>query len=322
MGMQSRFWWVGSTRRFGNGCATAALLTVTVAAGLAGCGGGSRQSVWDEDTTANAARATTPEAQSARATLMQEAAAAWARRSDEAQLRTAIAKWEEALGIDGTNADEWAQLSRAYYFLADGHLAFEEAKAEEMMATYEKGTRAAERGLMVASPAFATRMREGGKIEESVSLIDRTGVPCLYWRSANLGKWASAQGFATVLSYKDEIKAVMTRVLELDPGYFYAAPHRYFGAFFARAPAYAGGDLNKSREHFEASIRVEPNYFATRVLYAQDYAVKAQNRALFTEQLNYVINGNPAAVPEVEPENRAEQRKARDLLARADDLFE
>jgi hypothetical protein len=320
--MRSRFSRIGSGQ-FDNGRARAALVAASVAAGLlAGCGGSSRQSVWDEDTTANSAQPATPEAQSQRATLMQEAGAAWARRSDEAQLRTAIAKWEEALAIEGTNPEEWAQLSRAYYFLADGHLAFDEAKAEEMMATYEKGTRAAERGLMVSSSSFATRMREGGKIEEAVSLIDRTGAHCLYWRSANLGKWASAQGFATVLSYKDEIKAVMTRVLELDAGYFYAAPHRYFGAFFARAPAYAGGDLNKSREHFEASIRVEPNYFATRVLYAQDYAVKAQNRALFNEQLNYVINGNPAAVPDVEPENRAEQRKARDLMARADDLFE
>jgi len=89
---------------------------------------------------------------------------------------------------------------------------------------------------MALSSDFAQRMQAGTRIEEAVSILDRTAVPALYWRSANLGKWAAAQGFATLLSYKDEIRAVMTRCLELDANYFFAGPHRYFGAFYARAP--------------------------------------------------------------------------------------
>ena len=303
----------------------------TVVLSLAACAllsvgcGSSRQSVWEDDTTTaptTAAQNATPGAADQRTTLLTEATAAWAERSDEAKLRLAIEKWEAAVALDGTHADDWAALSHGYYFLADGHLSFDEAKQEEMMATFEKGTRAAEKGLLAVSPAFAARMHEGARIEEVVSLFERDAVPCLYWRSANLGKWASAQGFATLVSYKDEIRAVMTRALALDANYFYGAPHRYFGAFFARAPAYSGGDLNMSKEHFEASIAQEPRYFATHVLYAGDYAVKSQNRALFTEQLNLVVNGDPQALPEAGPENLAEQRKARELLARADELFE
>jgi len=288
-----------------------------------GCGS-SRQSVWEEGTTAPTAtaQASEPAAQERRTTLLAEASAAWAERGDEAKLRVAIAKWEEALGMGGGSVEEWSALSRGYYFLADGHLSFDESKQEEMLATFEKGTRAAERGLIVASPAFETRMREGARIEETMSLFDRSAVPALYWRSTNLGKWASAQGFATLLSYKDEIRAVMSRCLDLDATFFYGAPHRYFGAFFSRAPAYAGGDLAKSKEHFEASIAIEPRYFATHVLFAGDYAVKSQNRAVFTEQLNLVINGDPNALPDVAPENLVEQRKARDLMARADEIFE
>jgi hypothetical protein len=280
--------------------------------------------VWEEETTAPtaAAQAAEPAAQERRTALLAEASAAWAERGDEAKLRVAIAKWEEALAMNGGSLEEWSALSRGYYFLADGHLSFDESKQEEMLATFEKGTRAAERGLVAASPAFATRMREGARIEETLNLFDRTAVPALYWRSTNLGKWASAQGFATLLSYKDEIRAVMSRCLELDANYFYGAPHRYFGAFFSRAPAYAGGDLAKSKEHFEASLAIEGRYFATHVLFAGDYAVKAQNRAVFTEHLNLVINGDPNALPDVAPENVVEQRKARDLLARADEIFE
>ncbi len=288
-----------------------------------GCGS-SRQSVWEEETTAPtaAAQAAAPDAQARRTAILAEASAAWSERGDEAKLRVAIAKWEEALAMDGSNADEWAALSRGYYFLADGHLSFDESKQDEMLSTFEKGTRAAERGLVALSPAFATRMREGARIEEVMNLFDRSAVPALYWRSTNLGKWASAQGFATLLSYKDEIRAVMSRCLELDANFFYGAPHRYFGAFFSRAPAYAGGDLAKSKEHFEASIAIEPRYFATHVLFAGDYAQKSQNRALFEEQLRLVIDGDANALPDVAPENLVEQRKARELLARADELFE
>lgn len=289
-----------------------------------GCGS-SRQSVWEDDATTSPTTAganSTPEAATRRTALLAEATAAYAERGDEAKLRLAIAKWEEALVLDGSHTEDWAALSHAYYFLADGHLSFDEAKQEEMMATFEKGTRSGEKGLLAVSPAFATRMREGARIEEVVNLFERSAVPALYWRSANLGKWASAQGFATLLSYKDEIRAVMTRCLALDANYFYGAPHRYFGAFFARAPAYAGGDLNKSKEHFEASIAIEPRYFATHVLFASDYAQKSQNRAIFDEQLNLVINGDAQAMPDVAAENLVEQRKARELMARADELFE
>ncbi|HEY8429857.1 MAG TPA: TRAP transporter TatT component family protein, partial [Sandaracinaceae bacterium] len=246
---------------------------------------------------------------------------AWARRDDAEQIRAAIAAWEQATEIDGNDAETWTKISRAYYFLADGHLRFDNEGA--MADAYQSSVRAAERALRVVSPEFAQRMAAGERVDQAVSVLTSVdAVPPLYWRAAALGKWAQLQGFATVLSYKDEIRAVMTRCMELDRYYFFAGPDRYFGAFFAIAPSYAGGDLERSRQHFEESLRQAPNYFGTRVLYAENYAVKAQNRRLFEEQLRMVIDGDPESLPEAAPENRVEQRKARALLERADDLFE
>ena len=298
------------------------MVACVVAAMALGCGSSVQRTGWDETTPEANPRQNTPEAAAQREQLATQAEAAWAQRSDEAQVRAAIAAWEQIVEGSPNDHATWTKLARGYYFLADCHYSFDEARAELMMETYDKGRIAAERALVALSPDFAERMRNGTRIEESVGVLQANAVPALYWRSTNLGKWASAQGFATVLSYKDEIRAIMTRCLELDANFFYAGPHRYFGAFYARAPAFAGGDLERSRQHFEQSLQVEPNYFATRVLYAQDYAVKAQNRALFEEQLNLVINGNADVIPDVAPENRAEQRKARDLMARADELFE
>ena len=284
-----------------------------------GCGG-SRE----------AARGTTPNTATApslsperRTTLLEEAQAAWAGRDDEASVRSAIEKYGAVTEAAPSDHEAWVMLSRSYYFLADCHLRFDETKREEFLRSFEHGTQAAERALIAMSDEFAQRMRAGPRIEGALDVLDASAVPGLYWRASNLGKWASADGFATLLSYKDEIRAVMARCLELDREYYYWGPDRYFGVFYGRAPSFAGGDVARSREHFETSVRHAPHYFATRVLMAQDYAVKAQDRATFDEELAYVLEHDPEeGGPDIAPENRCEQRKARELLARADELFE
>lgn len=283
-----------------------------------GCGGG-REGAWDTVPSEQTVQVSEEE----RVSLGTQAQEAWAGRDEEASVRRAVELYGQLTASEPNNVAHWVSLSRANYFLADCHLSFDEAKKPEMMSTYEEGTRAAERALVVNSSDFGERMRAGTRIEEAIDVLDASAVPALYWRASNLGKWASADGFATLLSYKDEIRAVMGRCLELDREFFYYGPDRYFGVFYGRAPSFAGGDVARSREHFETSLRQHPNYFATRVLMAQDYAVKTQERAVFDEQLNLVINGDPeSAGPEVAPENRCEQRKAQALMARADELFE
>lgn len=282
------------------------------------CGGG-REAAWDDTTTNDEAQASGTD----RAALLATANEAWAGRDDEAQVRVAIENFQAAAEADRSDSDTWVMLSRSQYFLADCHLRFDESKREEFMSTFEDGTRSAERALMAVSEDFATRMRNGTRIEEAIDVLQADAVPGLYWRASNLGKWASADGFATLLSYKDEIRAVMARCLELDPDYYHRGPDRYFGVFYGRAPSFAGGDTDRSREHFEASLRHAPNYFATRVLMAQDYAVKAQDRANFDENLEWVLANDPEmGGAEIAPENRCEQRKARLLQEQGDDLFE
>lgn len=297
-------------------------IVAVVAAFAVGCGA-SREAVWETTPDDTAAEPQTEEQVSRRQQLIEEGTAAWQNRGDLAQLRSAIEKWEQAAEMDPSDHEHWVRLARAYYFLADAHLSFDEANHEEMMETYEKGIQAAERALMALSPDFAQRMRAGSRIEEAVAILDAQAVPALYWRSSNMGKWGIAKGFATVLSYKDEIRAIMARCLELDATYYYYGPHRYFGAFYARVPAFAGGDLERSREHFETALEGAPGYLGTRSLMAEFYAVKSQNRQLFEEQLSAVIHADPSQLPEdVRPENELEQRRARVLLAKADELFE
>jgi len=246
--------------------------------------------------------------------LVKQGDDAWAKRDDRAQLEAAIAAWDKATA-GGGDCETLTKLARAYYLLADGHIFFEgEASKDKYLQTHEKGITAGERALATCSPAFRERMAAGKKMEDSLDTIDAKSVPALYWYTTNLGKWGNAQGLATVLKYKAKIKAQIERILALDEHFFYSAAHRYLGVIYARAPAIAGGDMKKAGEHFEASLKHSPNYLATTVLWAEFYAVKAEDKKGFQEQLEWVMKQPDDLIPEVAPENKIEKKKAERLL--------
>lgn len=293
-----------------------------VALFLLGCGGVVRQAAWSEGATVVTAPAGLgPRAREQREGLMTQAATAWAARGDESQVRAAIHAWEAALEIDPTRTDDWAMLARAYYFLADAHLSFNDGDRAEMIAAYHRGALAAEQGLLQSSPTFAARMRAGSTIEDQLNLLDTRDVPCMYWRAVNLGRWAALQGGGTAREYGPETRAMMARVLDLNANYYYGGAYRFFGELYARWSPSAGGDLNRARANFEQALRIAPNYLAPRVLIAEGVAVKARTRDVFDEQLHAVLFSTANTDPELGPENAAEQRRARRLIDTAPVLF-
>lgn len=263
----------------------------------------------------------------------EEGDAAWAERMERPRLEAALASWEKAATIETPNLSEaerrlalyevYLKLARGYYFLADSHirLAGEPGSQDEaMMDTYNRGVTAAEKALAIYSPDFAKAIQYEKPMPEAIQLIDKGGVGAMYWYATNVGKWALLAGFAEVLSRKDNIKAIMDRVEELDPLYFHAAPYRYFGAYYTKLP-FPGGDPPKSRQYFDKAIAASPDYLATRVLLAEMLATKIEDKELYRQQLEFVLAYDAAKVPELLPENTFEQRKAKLLLAEIDDRF-
>lgn len=217
------------------------------------------------------------------------------------------------------------RLARAFYFLADAHIRFEpgdddDVRDDRMKETYNKGLTAAERALVLYSPKFAQAIKEKKPFNEAAKSLDKGAIPAVYWYATNAGKWALLEGFTEILSRKDDIKAMMDRAAELDPNYFYGGPHRYFGAYFTKLP-FPGGDLKQSKAHFDKAVSMAPNYLGTRVLIAEMHATKAENKAMFKEQLEFVLKFDVESAPELKAENTFEQRKAKALMANIDDLF-
>ena len=245
----------------------------------------------------------------------------WAKRGDEVGLRAFLDELEKRSDSDTSDLNALVWLSRGYYLMGDAYVGYEDDAREDLLATFTKGMEYGMQAMRLIDPAFATAVDAGTPVEDAtVNLTDKS-LGAIYWYAVNLGKFAGNKDFPTLLFYKATIKGLMDRALEIDELYFYGAFHRYFGAYYAKAPAFAGGDMGKSKYHFDRALEIEPNYFATRVLVADYYAKKTEDTDLFERQLNTVLDTDPASLPEIEVENRLEQRKAKVLLENMDEIF-
>lgn len=275
----------------------------------AGCGA-SRQEGWEIAPAAS--RGSAAEFRAARENALNH----WAQRGDSAHLRLAIETLEGAYKVDPTNIEVASLISRAYYLRAERDAANE----GDRLRLYETGTQRGEQAMSI-DPRFREAMRRGSDYGEAVRGLGADYVPAIYWTAVNLGRWSRAKGFTTVLANRRKVQHLVGRVTTLDSAYFHGAPDRYWGAYYSIAPGFAGGDKNKSRQHFEKSLKIAPNYIGTKVTYAETYAVGVQNRELFERLLNEAIATPVTTLPDVEPEQRMEQAKARAFLARVGELF-
>ncbi|HVV87791.1 MAG TPA: TRAP transporter TatT component family protein [Kofleriaceae bacterium] len=244
---------------------------------------------------------------------------AWDQRADRTQLEAAIARWEEAVKLKDDDVATYEKLARANYLLADGWLSFEPEHKQQLLDTYAKGYGYAERGLKAQNKDVEARLDAGVDLKDACALVDKEGIGLLYWYATNLGKWGNAQDITVVLTYKDRIYAIMQRVFDLDTQFFYGAADRYFGAYYAIAPSFAGGDLDKSWQHFQETMRIAPNYTATWNLIAEFYAPKRQDEKLFDDMTQKVLDAPGDIIPELAPETAVEKRKAEALRKRKAD---
>jgi tetratricopeptide (TPR) repeat protein len=246
----------------------------------------------------------------------EKALAAWKDRKDQSRLEESLAHFEKLHGADPQNLNYLIYLTRGYYFLADSHL----EKMELKKKTYEKAAGFGEKA-MATNEAFRDSVSSGKSVEESLGTLTQKEVPAIYWSAASLGKWAKASGIAAALKYKTRIKAMIEQVEKLQSDYFFGATSRYWGGFYAVAPSFAGGDLNKSKMQFDKSLRIAPEYLGTKVLMAEVYYTKKGEKTQFEQTLKDVLASKFDTHPEIGPENALEKKKATELLKNMDDLF-
>lgn len=255
-----------------------------------------------------------------------EAERAFARRAEPKALQAAIAAWEKALTLVPTRTLTLQRLARAYFLLADSVHAIEaesdERRREPMIKAYERGLTLAERGLMLASKPFAARVRAGATPGDATQALGKEAAPLLFWFAVNLGKWARAHGAWTAVYHRHCVRKAIVRVMTVDRGHWHGGADRYLGAYYAFLSSVMGGDAERSRRHFETSLLIAPHFLGTKVLMAEFlYGKRLRDRARFVATLKEVLAADPKVIPDLEPEQRLAQRRARVLLKRVDELL-
>jgi tetratricopeptide (TPR) repeat protein len=291
------------------------ILTTTLGIALwlqLGCGA-SRQTAYLQDSQPAAAAADDAALQG----LRDQAEAAWQGREDPAKLKEAIGLYEQLLAARADDRELLARLSRAYYFLGNAYL----SDKDEVLAAFDKGARYGEQAMAV-NAEFKQALAGGADDETALKHLTKDDVAGLYWAYSNLGKWSVLMGFTTVLKYKNKLKRFIDRVAELDPEFFHGAADRGLGAYFAKAPEFAGGDLDKAKTHFTRSLNLAPDYLGTKVLIAEYWATKKQDKEMYKKLLGEVLAADPNSLPDIVPEQKAEQKNAQKLLDEMDERFE
>lgn len=160
--------------------------------------------------------------------------------------------------------------------------------------------------------------------KKSLKSFGKSDVPALFWAAFN---WGSHVNFnknsPEALIAFPKVEAMMERVLALDPTFFYGGPHLFFGVSYGSRPKMFGGNLDKSKQHFEKARKAyNGKFLMSSVLYAQYYAVQAQDPALFESLLQQVIHTDPATLPAQRLANELAIERAKLLLAKKKDYFD
>lgn len=245
----------------------------------------------------------------------QEVEPLWRERDNPEKAQQVLAIVEKDLQANPHQPEKVVRYARLYYLLGE-----QSEDKTQRLERYDKAFKAC-RGELVHQLGLSEKASD----EEIVRRVGKEQMPLLYWAAAAIARWAKHAPFRQKVQARATIRLYWDKVMELDPTYFYGGAYRFFGGYYALVPAITGEqDVNKSREMFEKAVSVAPQYLESKVLYAEAYAAhpKVQDRALFRQLLNEVLQAPVGDDPECAAENRLAKKKAQALLAQENEIFE
>lgn len=201
-------------------------------------------------------------------------------------------------------------------------LLIEEEDPEWASALYQRGFRYAEKLLKARLPGYS----DARNIDDLVAVLAKAGkgdVGPIFWAGDCLGGYMNLnREDASAFAEMPRVLAFARRAMELDENYFYGGPHMFLGFAYGALGASIGGKPDDSRMHFEKSFAVTNGRFLlAKVYFAKTYCVQVQDRALFEETLQEVIDAPDDLAPEFQLVNAASKQMAQRLLDRMDELF-
>jgi predicted anti-sigma-YlaC factor YlaD len=176
-------------------------------------------------------------------------------------------------------------------------------------------------GLEAAHAGFSPRLRTDPRTAVRVTTV--ADVPLLYWTAASWGAAiALSKDDADLVGDQGALEALIDRAVELDEGFDHGALHSFLVAYEMARPGGEGSPATRARVHFARAMTLgEGAQAGPLVTLAESVALPAQDRREFEALLQRALALDADAHPEFRLVNLVMQRRARWLLARADELF-
>lgn len=174
------------------------------------------------------------------------------------------------------------------------------------------------------SAAFESALtKDLDTFKKALKKLGRSQMPALFWTAFNWGSYINLNKDSPLaIAEFPKAEAMMYRVLQIDEHYFYSTPNLFFGFAFGSRPVMFGGDPEKSKKHFEAALRAyKRKFLMAQVMYAQTYAVQNQDRALFDQLIDEVLQTSADILPEQRLANEIAKKRAEWLKANANSFF-
>ena len=194
----------------------------------------------------------------------------------------------------------------------------------------ERAQRLTEKSRQYALHAFCIKLPELCDIsemhfpefEKALQKIEKNNLPVLNtWGIAWAGWIQSRTEDWVAIADIPKIKAIMLRVVELDPAWDRGNAQLYLGVLNAFLPAAMGGKPELAKEYFEQAISYsEGKNLMAKTLYAQYYARIVFDKQLHDKLLNEVLLA-PASSPGMTLVNTLAREQAQQLLNESDDFF-
>lgn len=216
----------------------------------------------------------------------------------------------------------------AYAFVQlDGDLAesqsLERAETlrERARRLYLRGREYGLRALEVCQPGFRAEL--GRDPRRAAAMLEDSEIDALYWTAAGWGaSLALSKDRPEAVADQPALEALLDRALAIDESYGDGALHALLVSY---EPSRIGAERDaaaRARGHFERALALSSGHSAgPYVALAEATAIAAQDRAEFERLLTAALAIDVDSAPERRVENLVQQRRARWLLDRTDELF-
>ncbi len=158
--------------------------------------------------------------------------------------------------------------------------------------------------------------------QQRLAHTEKRDVPTLFWAGNIWATWIAAEGGPEAMADLPWAEALMERVLQLDPGFYYGGAYLFKAVLLSARPEQFGGNRKTAAANFQKAREYGAGKFLmTDVYYAEYYGRQTLDRDLFISTLQKVLEVPADIEPDLTLANTLAQRKAKNLLSRVDEFF-